>query len=249
MTVKPKTRSVLGLRGNWPNGGYALSRATNPSLNMGLNDAVFLVTFQKITDLVHQSLYVGMKIDWTNGYYWEFELGKAYLVIYYGGVPLFVGSGILSGGFHSAATFVDRDGNVEHYIDGGADGSGSVSAAGAANLDNNTDFLMQINYTGGGSYSYSQPLLHYEQWFIDPADFPAAAERARIAQQFAADPYTTPSLMTERANAATEQRLALTFENLDPAATTITDESAYGNHVTIAGGATVADCMKEYAGV
>jgi hypothetical protein len=252
LLIKQGDRSALGLRGAWPNSGNALSHATHASLNMGLNDAIFLFLFKKVSSLT--SLFA-VFLNKTVGF-------NRYAVCQsYGNdrVTLVLGSGVgsltvsattvLSNGYHIYSIFANRDGNAEFYDNGIIDGTPDISSVAAINQDNAGLLTMNQNEMGHAFYSMSQPLLHYEQWFIDPANFPSAGERLQIVRQYVANPYDIPPLLNVRPNKATELRLALDFQNLDPAWNYIPDVSAYANNMSIAGGALVSACVKEFGAV
>lgn len=249
--IKPGDRSKIGLRARVFNGGWLLSRvaASAGSLNMGLSDFAIMV------DIIIDRFSVGgyslfnYKYNGVNGYYITIEPTKQiYFRLFIGGVSTIVWSpiGSLAKGRYRIWCFADRDANGYIYINGTLVQTLNIAAANA-NLDNAGDFFYRYN-DGSPIYAPVQ-LLGWYMWNFGVSGLPDATTRAAIVAQDMANPYVVPPVLSSRPGAATEERLRITFDNHDPVATVISDESPQANHLTIGGGLTVASVCKEFGSV
>ena len=246
--IRPVDRSKLGLRENAILGNYSLSKAHHASLDIGTDDALFIWDIVLAADNAGTN-YVLDKVfnvpPW-NGY--GFMLTDSKMRFYWqdagGGSTSYTPPIQMTRGRHLLAFFLDRSGNLYQYDNGALiytadisayDGVDKGSPGGAFRVLQDTVFP-------------SQPLLGLQLHFFTAGQLPDATERAQIASSLVANPYDMPEILSGRTLHATELRLHITFDDLDPSAVAITDESAYGNDLTITG-ATVADCVKEFYGV
>jgi len=244
---KPGDRSKIGMKGNVYQGGYTLTRlaASCGSLNLGLAD--FAWRFDK---------QFPAKYAFTCPIIYKYAALLGYMTRIFEGIPnnswryLFYGGGVDVTIAHALLTpnarhiiwlFGDRDGNGYAYCDGTLISTNDISAAAAINLDNAGDFSAHLNTT----LLRAGDLYGIYMYNFGVGGLPDAATRALIVAQDMANPYLVPPALSSRPNYATEERLRITFSDCDPAWTYIPDESPQANNLTIAGGLTCAQVLKE----
>jgi len=254
--TKPPDRSCLGLRGSWPNTGatYRLSHADDANLDIGLADYGFI--FDVIFDSAPSgNLFVSKEAGAPLGYviYTGVNGDDYYIGVQMrnnaGGAIGHAGLWLPWKGRHIITCFVDRNGNAygrdndDIGIQIGIDGNTNIDQdnAGAFNMFNNDQSV--------SPQSFGPAVLSFQFYIFGVDGGPNSVEIDAIHGQALSDPYSVPPLLQARVNYATEQKMYLPFENLDPAWTVITDESAYALSPTIVGGNTVATAVKEYGNV
>jgi len=225
----------MGMRGNWIGNGWCLSHVTNASLNIGLAD--FLIVLDVFEEpQAAADTYLLQKVGGAplRGVYLIYSAGKPSLMLYdVGGAPITYSAGMdISHGRNILLFFTDRDGNAYIYVNG----SLSTLDITATNVDQDNAGHLVLLYGNVPNYR-SQPLLSYQQYNFGVGGLPNATERAQIVAEASADPSTIPATLAARPAHATELRLALDFSDMDSAANAVTDNSAYGNDMSLSGGA------------
>jgi len=239
---KPADRSKIGIKGHIFQAGWLLSRvaASAGSLNVGLDDFAIMIDYifpPRLLNgpyIIYKSLagagYV-IRCATTNILWFQLDSGAVMVVI-----PITFGERC------RLWFFADRDGNLYTYCNGALINTTNI-VAGNLNQDNGGNY--QLNYDNGTPTYRSGDILGIYHFNFGVGGLPDVATRAMIIGQDMDNPYVVPLSLSSRPNYATEERLRITFDNHDPAATVITDESPQANHLTIAGGLTCASILKE----
>lgn len=252
----PKTtdHSALGLRGYWPNTGATnrLSHAHDANLNIGLADFGFIIDMEW-KGRPYAARYVTKEAGAPLGY----DIGTAvnaagehYIWVQMrnaaGGAIGHAGLWLAGKGRHIVTVGVDRDwiiygrDNEDIAIQIGVDANTNI------NQDNNGALNMFENDQSSSPQHFGPDVLSWQFYNFGVDGCPSVAEIDQIHGEMIADPDSVPVALSNRVNYATEQRMYLPFENLDPDALVITDESAFALSPTIVGGFRVRDAIKEY---
>jgi len=251
--TKNADHSVLSLRGAWPNTGttYRLSRAHDANLDIGLADYGFIFDL-KFETAPNGNVFVIKEAGAPLGFMIYTGVNGA---DYYIGVQMrnAAGGGIGHAGLwlpwkgrHIVTCFIDRDGlaygrdNDDIGIQIGIDGNTNI------NQDNAGAFNMFLNDNSATPQQFGPAVLSFQFYNFGVGNGPTSPEIDAIHAQALSNPYSVPPLLAARVDYAVEQRMALFFENLDPAWNYVLDSSAYNLNPNIVGGALVSAAVKEY---
>ena len=241
----PVGKSAMGMKGNWMSGGWSLTHADHSSLDIGFSDFLIILDTPYIEQQDAVETFVAEKYGGMPncGYYISYINEKPSLSLYDGtgaavtcmaGVPLDRGRNIL-------LFFADRDGNAYIYDNGVLVGTADITVA---NKNQNNAGALNMMYGSGIDYRV-QPMLGFQLYNFLAGGLPDATDRAQIVAEASANPYEIPATLQSRTNYTVEQRISLDFSNIDPAATVVTDNSAYSNDMSISGGSAWAAVGKE----
>lgn len=239
----PSNKSTLGIRGDWPNGTYALSRIATASLNLGLGDFAFLLDTTITSDPGDCVIFSKTGGAPLRGYIFRYT-GNALRITLYdaAGNPVHLTvPTVVERGRNPIVVFGDRDGNLEIYEKGV---NVLTIAIGATNIDQDNGGVINCNYNSFPAY-VAQDISGFQFYNFGVDGIPDGSERAQIVSEWTSDPYSIPPCLAARAGHTSELREHMDFLSEDPASTVVTDKSAYGSDLTLAAAAAWSDVGKE----
>jgi len=238
LKLKPSNKSIYSLKIDAVS-SWAMYLAHQAAFDLGLGDAICILTCKFDLEplglqvlynqdgaptrgwglVFHTSNFVGIRL---------FTAGGAEQNLY-GGVALTEGEYIL-------IWQIDRDGNCDIYdcLTGTQYASIDISSYAAIDQSNTSQFRM-FNPTATWATRNMSHFINFQYWNFGAGGLPSAAICEDIRNELVQNPYDIPPTLNNRVDKATELRLHLTLDNIDPTFRAIPDESAYANNLNLNG--------------